>query len=108
MDVVDDPERRLAARRRAAHPVQHDGAAAARPADRGHLRRARGWSSSTRVGGVADFFCSSLAGYIMPPLPIIGGGALTLGASAPIFGLVGALVYYGRRGGSSLDASRPS
>src|SRR5688500_7219850 len=37
------------------------------------------------AGGVAGFICSSLAGYIMPPLPIIGGGALTLGASAPIF-----------------------
>jgi membrane associated rhomboid family serine protease len=27
-------------------------------------------------------------------------GDLTVGASAPIFGLMGALVYYGRRGGS--------
>jgi len=27
---------------------------------------------------------------------------MTLGASAPIFGLLGALVHYGRRGGSSL------
>ena len=43
----------------------------------------------------------------MPPLPIIGGGALTLGASAPIFGLLGGLMYYSRRGGSSLCA-RPS
>ena len=41
----------------------------------------------------------------MPPLPIIGGGALTVGASAPIFGLLGALMYYGRRGGSSLVRS---
>ena len=57
------------------------------------------------AGGVAGFICSSLAGYIMPPLPIIGGGALTLGASAPIFGLVGGLMYYGRRGGSSLVRS---
>ena len=57
------------------------------------------------AGGVAGFICSSLAGYIMPPLPIIGGGALTVGASAPIFGLVGGLMYYSRRGGSSLVRS---
>ena len=41
----------------------------------------------------------------MPPLPIIGGGALTIGASAPIFGLLGGLMYYSRRGGSSLVRS---
>ena len=34
-------------------------------------------------------------------LPIIGGAEFTVGASAPIFGLLGALVYYGRRTGSS-------
>ena len=33
-------------------------------------------------------------------LPIIGGATVTVGASAPIFGLLGALVYYGRRTGS--------
>jgi hypothetical protein len=27
---------------------------------------------------------------------------MTLGASAPIFGLLGSLVYYGRRSGSSM------
>ena len=41
----------------------------------------------------------------MPPLPFIGAGALTLGASAPIFGLLGGLMYYSRRGGSSLMRS---
>ena len=35
-------------------------------------------------------------------IPFFSGGAVTLGASAPIFGLLGALVHYGRRGGSSL------
>ena len=30
------------------------------------------------------------------------GGQFTVGASAAIFGLLGALVYYGRRSGSSL------
>ena len=36
------------------------------------------------------------------PLPFLRGAGITLGASAPIFGLLGALVHYGRRGGSSL------
>lgn len=54
------------------------------------------------VSGATGFLLSSVAGFVMPPLPLIGGAALTLGASAPIFGLLGALVYYGRRGGSSM------
>jgi rhomboid protease GluP len=32
---------------------------------------------------------------------LIGGSQLTLGASAPIAGLIGALWYYGRRAGST-------
>jgi membrane associated rhomboid family serine protease len=52
------------------------------------------------------FLLSSLAGAVMPPLPIIGGASFTLGASAAIFGLLGALVYYGRRGGSSMMGSQ--
>jgi rhomboid protease GluP len=54
------------------------------------------------AGGAMGFLISSLAGYILPPLPIIGGGRMTIGASAPIFGLLGGLMYYSRRGGSSL------
>ena len=54
------------------------------------------------VGGVAGFLMSSIAGVVMPPLPIIGAGTFTVGASAPIFGLLGGLMYYSRRGGSSL------
>lgn len=53
------------------------------------------------VSSACGFLLSSVAGLVMPPLPIIRGAAFTLGASAAIFGLVGALVYYGRRGGSS-------
>jgi rhomboid protease GluP len=53
------------------------------------------------IAGVAGFVLSSVAGWYFP-LPFFGARGLTLGASAPIFGLLGALVYYGRRGGSSL------
>ena len=34
-------------------------------------------------------------------MPILGGAGFTVGASAAIFGLLGALIYYGRRTGSS-------
>jgi rhomboid protease GluP len=54
------------------------------------------------VAGVTGFLLSSVAGAVMPQIPIIGGGTITLGASASIFGLLGSLVYYGRRGGSSM------
>lgn len=57
------------------------------------------------VGGVVGFMLSTLAGAVMPPLPFIGAGRLTIGASAPIFGLLGGLMYYSRRGGSSLVRS---
>jgi rhomboid protease GluP len=43
-------------------------------------------------------------GYYLP-IPFFGSGTLTIGASAPIFGLLGSLVYYGRRGGSSMVKS---
>jgi rhomboid protease GluP len=54
------------------------------------------------VGGVAGFTLSSLAGQFMPPLPILHAGGLTVGASAPVFGLIGALYHYGRRGSESI------
>ena len=56
------------------------------------------------IAGVVGFLLSSVAGEYMryTPLPFLRGADLTLGASAPIFGLLGALVHYGRRGGSSL------
>ncbi|MBP7778261.1 MAG: rhomboid family intramembrane serine protease [Acidobacteria bacterium] len=52
------------------------------------------------AAGVVGFTFSSVAGRFLGGLPLIGGGQLTVGASAPIFGLLGALVYYGRRTGS--------
>jgi rhomboid protease GluP len=56
------------------------------------------------VAGVAGFALSSTAGAFFP-LPILGGAGITIGASAAIFGLLGALVYYGRRSGSSMIRS---
>lgn len=51
------------------------------------------------AAAATGFLASSLAGAFLPSL--LGGAGYTLGASAPIFGLIGALLHYGRRGGSS-------
>jgi rhomboid protease GluP len=56
--------------------------------------------------GVCGFALSSFAGAFLPDLPLLGGSRFTVGASAPIFGLLGALVYYGRRTGSSMVGSQ--
>lgn len=52
------------------------------------------------IASVIGFLSSSLAGEYLPDA--LRGGQLTIGASAAIFGLIGALAWYGRRGGSSL------
>jgi rhomboid protease GluP len=54
--------------------------------------------------GAMGFALSSVAGAYLAwmPIPFLRGANLTVGASASIFGLLGALVYYGRRGGSSI------
>lgn len=52
------------------------------------------------AAGVTGFTVTSLVGGFLPPIPFIGGAQLTVGASASLFGLFGALVYYGRRTGS--------
>jgi rhomboid protease GluP len=56
------------------------------------------------VSSATGFLLSSVAGLLFGglPIPFLRGASFTLGASAPIFGLLGALVYYGRRGGSSM------
>jgi membrane associated rhomboid family serine protease len=52
------------------------------------------------AGGIAGFTLSSLAGAYMPNLPFLRAAGLTIGASAPVFGLIGALYHYGRTGSS--------
>ncbi len=56
------------------------------------------------LAGVCGFALSSFAGAFVPPILVLRGGQFTVGASAPIFGLLGALVCYGRRTGSSMAA----
>ena len=59
------------------------------------------------VAGVAGFALSSTAGNYFYGMPaILRGAPLTVGASASIFGLLGALVYYGRRTGSNVVHSQ--
>lgn len=56
------------------------------------------------VGGACGFVLSSFAGAYFEGLPIyfLRGGRFTVGASAAIFALLGALVCYGRKSGSGL------
>ena len=55
------------------------------------------------AGGVAGFALSVLWGAFMPAIPLMGSGrGLTIGASACLTGLLGAIYYYGHRGGSSM------
>ena len=56
------------------------------------------------VAGVAGFLLSSCAGQYLGfiPIPFLQGASVSVGASASIFGLLGAAVYYGRRSGSRM------
>jgi rhomboid protease GluP len=54
------------------------------------------------LAGVAGFLLSSVAGAFFPPLPFLSGAPFTVGASACISGLIGAILYYGHRSGSSM------
>jgi rhomboid protease GluP len=52
---------------------------------------------------IAGFGLSTVAGELLwwMPVPFLRGAQFTVGASAAIFGLLGAAVYYGRRTGNS-------
>jgi len=50
------------------------------------------------VAGICGFLLSSTIPFVSPAL----GAPYTMGASASVFGLLGALVHYGRKSGSSL------
>lgn len=54
------------------------------------------------LAAIVGFAASSFAFAFLPFLPrLLRGGGLTLGASASVFGLIGAIAWYGRRGGST-------
>jgi len=57
------------------------------------------------VSSACGFLLSSLLGYMPVSIPLIGGASRTLGASAGICGLLGALLHYGNRGGSRMIRS---
>jgi len=54
------------------------------------------------ISGACGFMLSSFAGAYFPPIPFLQGADFTIGASASIFGLLGALMHYGRKSGSGL------
>ena len=57
------------------------------------------------AGAIVGFTLSSCAGAFIPALPFLAGSSFTVGASASIAGLIGALMYYGRRTGSGIVRS---
>lgn len=59
------------------------------------------------LSGVSGFLASSVAGAYLDFLPgPLRGAGFTVGASAPLFGLLGALLQYGHRTGSSMATER--
>jgi rhomboid protease GluP len=58
------------------------------------------------LSSVGAFLLSSAMGYWFGRIPIVGGAQLTLGASGSLCGLVGAILYYGERGGSQVIRSQ--
>jgi rhomboid protease GluP len=60
------------------------------------------------AGSVFGFALSSFAGAFLPPLLFLRGSSITVGASASIAGLIGAILAYGHRSGSSIARSSAS
>jgi rhomboid protease GluP len=60
------------------------------------------------AGGVAGFTLSSVAGAFFPNLPFLHGAGFTVGASAPVFGLIGALYHYGRTSSAAVKQQATS
>lgn len=56
------------------------------------------------LGGAVGFVFSSVMGYFLPGVPLLGGALMTTGASAAVFALLGALVHYGRQASSAVKA----
>ena len=57
------------------------------------------------VSGIAGFALSSFAGAFLPDLFFLRGGDFTVGASASIAGLIGAILAYSHRSGSGAARS---
>jgi rhomboid protease GluP len=57
------------------------------------------------MSAIGGFALSSIAGAYLPGFFFLRGGQFTVGASAPICGLIGAILYYGHRSGSSMARS---
>jgi membrane associated rhomboid family serine protease len=53
------------------------------------------------LSGAAGFAASTFGGTYLAVIPFLTGGSFTVGASASIAGLIGAVFYYGHRTGSS-------
>ena len=58
------------------------------------------------VSGVAGFAASTFGGTYLSFIPFLGGAGYTVGASAAIAGLIGAVFFYGHRTGSSAIAQQ--
>jgi rhomboid protease GluP len=58
------------------------------------------------ISGIVGFAASTFGGAYLGFIPLLGGGGYTVGASASIAGLIGAVFLYGHRTGSSAAAER--